>query len=93
MGFEVVRHVVATESHEIVALETEMVQGVVGDVVDHIPKQKTSKDAIDIIWQLKQTAHHPQEQPIEDRSKGDADHWRHHQPTLLPRLGVMDPVH
>ena len=53
VGFEMMRHVVAAEFHEIVTFEAEVVQGIVGHVVDHIPKQKTSKDAIDIIWQIK----------------------------------------
>ena len=49
---KVMRHVVAAEFHEILALEAEVVQGVVGQIVDYIPKQETRKDAINVIWQF-----------------------------------------
>ena len=61
------RHVVAAEFHKILALEAEVMQGVVGQVVDHIPKQESRKDPINIIWQFEQLAHQAQEQPIEYR--------------------------
>ena len=93
VGFEVMRHVVAAEFHEILALEAEMVQSVVGQVIDHITNQKPSENPINIIRKLEQSAHHPQEQPIEDCRKRNTDHRRHHQPALFPRLGMMDPVH
>ena len=53
VGFEVVRHVMSAQFHEILALEAEMMQGVVGHVVDHIPKHKTGKNSIHVVWQLK----------------------------------------
>lgn len=93
VGLEVVRHVVPAQLHEIFALEAEVVQGIVGHVVDHIPKHKTSKDPIDIIRQFEQGPNQTQKQPIEDRRERYADHWRHHQPGFLPRLGMMHAVH
>ena len=93
VGFEVVRHVMSAQFHEILALEAEMMQGVVGHVVDHVAKHETCKDSIDIIWKFEQAANNAQEQRVEDRCKWNADHGRHHQPGLLPRLGMVHAVH
>ena len=61
VGFEVMRHVVAAQFHEILALEAEVVQSIVGQVVDNIPNQESRKDAVNVIRQFEQVANKDQE--------------------------------
>ena len=93
MGLEVMRHVMPAQLHEVFALEAEVMQRVVGHIVDHISEHKTGKNTVNIVGQLEQATHQHQHNSIEYRRERDADHRRHHQACLFPWLGMVYAVH
>jgi len=87
------RHVVPAQLAEVLAFQAEVVQRVVGHVVDDIAEQESARNAVHIPGRAKQPANYQPEQPVKQRRHRQADHRGHDQARFLARLGVVHAVH